>query len=93
MVVGVCTLDLHIPGCTSLKEKRLVLRSLMARLRQRHNLAVSEADHHDLWQRASLCLVTVSNDSRVVHSVLDAGCRLVGRDPRLELLDIDIELR
>ncbi len=93
MVVGVCEIDFYIPGCASLKEKRFVLRSLKDRLRQRLNLAVSEAEHHDLWQRATLCLVTVSNDSKVVHSVLSKACNLVERDGRLELLDVHVELR
>jgi hypothetical protein len=93
MVVGVCEIDFTIPGCASLKEKRFVLRSLKDRLRARWNLAVSEADHHDRWQRATLCLVTVSNDSKVVHSVLSAACNLVERDGRIELLDVRVELR
>jgi uncharacterized protein YlxP (DUF503 family) len=93
LVVGVCTLEFHIPGCSSLKEKRYVLRSLKDRLRQRLNLAVSECDHQDLWQRSSLCLVTVSNDSKVVHSVLSKACNLVERDGRVELLDVQVELR
>ena len=93
MVVGFCTLDLYIPGCASLKEKRFVLRSLTDRLRRRWNLAVSEADHHDLWQRSTLCVVTVSNDSRVVHSVLSKASDLVESDHRVELLDVAVELR
>ncbi len=93
MVVGVCTVDIHIPGCASLKEKRLVLRSLSVRLRNRLNLAVSEADYHDLWQRSALCLVTVSNDAKVVHSVLAHASRLVENDRRVQLLDVSVELR
>jgi len=93
MVVGVCELDLHIPGSSSLKEKRFVLRSLKDRLRNRMNVAVSEADHHDRWQLATLCVVTVSNDSSVVHSILSKACALVERDGRVDLLDVRVELR
>ena len=93
MVVGVCEIDLHIPACASLKEKRFVLRSLQTRLRNRMNVAVSEADHHDRWQLASLCVVAVSNDSAVVHSILSKACGLVEHDRRVELLDVRVELR
>jgi uncharacterized protein YlxP (DUF503 family) len=93
LVVGVCTLEFHVPGCSSLKEKRFVLRSLKDRLRQRLNLAVSECGHQDLWQRSRFCLVTVSNDSKVVHSVLSKACNLVEKDRRVELLDVHVELR
>jgi uncharacterized protein len=61
MVVGLLTIDLFIPGAQSLKEKRMVLRRLKDRVKK-FNVAVSEVEHHDLWQRASLAVVTVSTD-------------------------------
>ena len=93
MLVGVCELELHIPGCRSLKEKRLVLRSLMQRARNRFNVAVSESAWHDQWQRAGICVVTVSNDAAVVHGILARVQSLVEKDPRTHLLDVRVELR
>jgi uncharacterized protein YlxP (DUF503 family) len=93
MVVGVCELELHIPASTSLKSKRTVLRSLVDRLRRRFNVAVSEIDHHDLWQRSTLAIVTVSNDAAVVHSILSHAQRLVESEPRVQLVDLRVELR
>ena len=93
MIVGACELEIYIPGCASLKEKRFVLRSLKDRLRQRLNVAVSEAGYHDKWQRSTLCVVTVSNDSKVVHSVLSSAQKLLEAERRLELLDVRVELR
>ncbi len=61
MVVGLLSIELHIPGARSLKEKRMVLRSVKDRIRK-FNVAVAEVEHHDLWQRAGLAVVTVSND-------------------------------
>jgi hypothetical protein len=93
MVVGVCEIGLHIPASSSLKAKRQVLRSLKDRLRRRLNVAVSEIDHQDLWQRATLAVVTVSNDAAVVHAVLEQAWRLVASEPRLTLLDVHVELQ
>ena len=93
MIVGVCELEIYIPGCASLKEKRHVLRSLKDRLRQRLNVAVSEAEYHDKWQHATLCVVTVSNDSAVVHTVLSSAKKPLEREHRVELLDVRVELR
>jgi len=93
MVVGVCEVEFHLPGSSSLKAKRFVLRGLRDRLRRRLNVAVSEVDHHDLWQRATLAVVTVSNDAGVVHSVLEHARAIVEREPRLVLLDVRVELR
>lgn len=61
MTIGVYSFELHLPAARSLKAKRQVLRRLKDRLRARHNVAVSElAEHGDLWQRASLVVVSVA---------------------------------
>jgi uncharacterized protein YlxP (DUF503 family) len=70
------TWDLHLEGCQSLKEKRSVLHSLLARLRKL-NLAVAEVEHQDLWQRAGIAAVTVSSDQRVAQETLREADRLV----------------
>ncbi|HUR32434.1 MAG TPA: DUF503 domain-containing protein [Vicinamibacterales bacterium] len=61
MVVALLTLELFIPGAQSLKDKRMVLRRIKDRVRK-FNIAVSEVEHQDLWQRAALAVVTVSTD-------------------------------
>ena len=65
MVVGLLTIELHVAGARSLKDKRTVLRRVKDRLK-RFNVAVSEIEHQDLWQRAALAVVTVSTDQ--VHA-------------------------
>jgi len=61
VTIGVCTFEIHLPTARSLKDKRQVLRSLKERMRSRHNVAVSElAEHSDLWQRASIAIVSVA---------------------------------
>ena len=54
MVIGVVSWELEVYGAQSLKEKRSVVKSLLDRLRQRHNVSVAETDHQDLWQRAEI---------------------------------------
>jgi uncharacterized protein YlxP (DUF503 family) len=61
--VGVLQLEILIPGSSSLKEKRSVLRSLKDRVRQKYNVAVAEVDNHDHWQIATLGIVTVSGEA------------------------------
>ena len=65
MPIGVLTLEIQIPYAHSLKEKRAVLRKMKDRLRARFNVAVAELDHQDVWQRATLGVVSIS-DSRVL---------------------------
>ncbi len=78
MVVGLLTLELHVGGSHSLKEKRMVLRRLKDRLRK-FNVAVSEVDHHDLWQRAALALVTVGTDQAYADRELAAAAAEIDR--------------
>jgi uncharacterized protein len=59
MVVALLSIELFLPGAGSLKAKRMVLRRLKDRL-AKFNVAVSEVEHHDLWQRAGLGIVTIS---------------------------------
>lgn len=92
MVVGLLTLELHIPGARSLKDKRMVLRSVKDRLKK-FNVAVAEVDHQDLWQRATLGVVTVSDSTEAVDRALASVADEVERiepglitDTRLEFL-------
>ncbi|MGC1661587.1 MAG: DUF503 domain-containing protein, partial [Candidatus Acidiferrales bacterium] len=62
--IGLLTLEIHIPDARSLKDKRQVLRSLKDRLRARFNVAVSELEHQDLWQRSRVGVVTISGDPK-----------------------------
>ena len=71
MVVGLLTIELHVPGSQSLKDKRMVLRRVKDRLKK-FNVSVSEVDHQDLWQRASLAVVAVSTDQSHVDRELAA---------------------
>jgi uncharacterized protein YlxP (DUF503 family) len=61
MVVGLLTVELHVYGSHSLKDKRMVVRRVRDRIKK-FNVAVAEVDHQDLWQRAALAVVTVSTD-------------------------------
>jgi uncharacterized protein YlxP (DUF503 family) len=63
VVVGLLSIELHIPGARSLKDKRMVLRSVKDRLKK-FNVAVAEVEYQDLWQRSAVSVVTVSNDAK-----------------------------
>ena len=72
----VCLLEIHLhfPDNGSLKGKRKELLSLKAQLRRRFGASVSETDHHDLWQRATLAAALVGRDA--------AGVSEAGREMR-----------
>ena len=71
MVIVAATIDLDLPGIASLKEKRSVLKSLIARLHKVFNIAVAEVDLHDVWQSAALGVAIVSTQSGHAEAMLE----------------------
>ncbi len=91
MVVAALVVDIFIPGSSSLKGKRMVIKGLKDKLRHRFNLSVSEVDHNDLWQRAELAIVGVSNEANGLFSVLQRALQLIEGDRRVQVLNYTIE--
>jgi uncharacterized protein YlxP (DUF503 family) len=75
IVIALLTLDIHIPYAHSLKDKRMVLRSLKDRLRAKFNVSVSEVDHQEVWQRSQVSVVTVGADEAFLHKVLEQAAQ------------------
>ncbi len=89
MLVGVCEYQLFLPNAHSLKEKRALLKSLQARLRNKFPAAVCEAEQQELWQRSTLGVAVVGNQQRHVESMLASITEVVEDfSPELELLEI-----
>ena len=69
--VGLCTIELHLPGVTSLKEKRSILKSMLTRLHNTFNVAAAEVGHNDIWQSAVIAIVTVSNSTSYTDQIIN----------------------
>lgn len=81
-------LDVHLPGCRSLKEKRSALRPILERLQRRFGVSVAEVDHQNLWQRAGLGVAVVSGSGGVLTELLDDVERFVWAQPEIEVIDV-----
>ena len=93
MPIGLLTLQVHIPGCKSLKEKRSRLKPLLSRLHREFNISVAEVDRQDAWQEAVIACSLVSNDSSFAQRSLQTVARWMESNwPDLELRDERIEL-
>lgn len=77
MVIGLLEIELHLPGAQSLKDKRQPLRSILARVRQNHNVSIAEVAHHDEWQRAGLVVVGVNSERVPMERTLDEIVRVI----------------
>jgi len=93
MVLKVITIDLLIPGCSSLKEKRFVLTSIKTKLRRRYNVSVAEIDYHDKWQRSKLAVATVGSDRRIADSCIDKVLNFIEGNGHIQVVDCEEEFR
>ncbi|MFD2628426.1 DUF503 domain-containing protein [Oceanobacillus kapialis] len=75
----------------SLKQKRSVLKRLMAKLRNSFNVAVTELDYHDLWQRTKIGIVTISNDYVHSEKVMQEVMKVIDAYSELERTETTIE--
>jgi len=91
-LVALGRFDLRIPGVASLKEKRHVVKTLTASLRQRFNVSVAEVDHQDLWQRATIGVSAVAAEGYHLKRVMHEVERHVERWREVEIIDVDVSL-
>ncbi|MCJ7504245.1 MAG: DUF503 domain-containing protein [Acidobacteriia bacterium] len=84
MPIGVLTLEIELPYAHSLKEKRAVMQKMRDRLRARFNVALAELDHQDVWQHATLGVVSISNSQALLEltlrQVLEESEKILGQD-------------
>lgn len=90
--IAVVHLDLHLPVCHSLKEKRGRLARIMNHLRKKHPVVVSEVGEHNVWGRAALAAVTLSTDRDLANRILEAVADTIDRDGEVDLVRHEIEL-
>ena len=93
MWMGALEVDLLLGDVHSLKEKRSIVRPLIAEIRKRFELSVAEVDHLELHRRTSIGVAAVSPDRAHLVEVLDAVEQLVAYRPEVELLSVRRSLR
>jgi uncharacterized protein len=69
-MVATLTIHLHLPACSSLKEKRGRIKPLISRLHREFNVSVAEIDLHDKWQETVIACAMVGNDHGHLESAL-----------------------
>jgi uncharacterized protein YlxP (DUF503 family) len=87
MVLGIRAWELHLEGCSSLKDKRSRIRPLTAALRRPFNVSVAETGHQDAWQRAEIACVAVGSARQVVEETLRSADRVVEEADGVRIVD------
>jgi hypothetical protein len=92
MVIGCLQAKLSIPAAQSLKDKRMVLRSLKDRMMNKMNISVAEVDFQDVWKSAQLAVVTVATEKETVERRLSDVGDFIRSNPEVVLVDIMTEV-
>lgn len=93
MWIGWLEFDLLFGDVRSLKQKRSLVRPVVAELRRKFNVSVAETGSHDLHRRAGIGVAVASADRAHAVEVLDAAERLIAAHPEFQLLSARRDLR
>ena len=93
MIIGACELTLHLPECHTLKEKRQIVKSVLARVRNQFEVAIAEVEENDRWQIAVLGITCGSNSSQHASNVLEHVRQYIEESrPDIVLSNIESEI-
>jgi hypothetical protein len=92
MTIGILKLVLFIQGSNSLKAKRMVLHSLKAKLRNNFNVAVTQIDDEDKWQKTTLAVVGAEKTRNNMNSILSGIINFIEKFNNIDLINYEMEL-
>jgi uncharacterized protein YlxP (DUF503 family) len=93
MIVGICTIELHLPGLGSLKQKRSVIKPLLTRLHNTFNISAAEIDYQDVWQSAVIGIAVVTNSTAHAQQMLNRVIRWIETNfPNVQIVRQEIEI-
>jgi len=92
MIIGCLQAKISIPAANSLKDKRMVIRSLKDRMLNKMNVSIAEVDHQDAWKSCVLAIVTVAAEKHIVETRISEVSDFIRSNPEIVLLDILVEM-
>jgi uncharacterized protein YlxP (DUF503 family) len=94
MYVAVCLVRCHLPLSQSLKDKRQVVKSILARVRGQFEVAAAEVADQEIWQLASLGISCVSGDAGHARALLENVVRYIEESrPDIEITDVQVDVQ
>ncbi len=93
MVVSSLTVKLYAPTCHSLKDKRMIVKSLVQRVRNKFNVSIAEVDEQDYYQTIVIGAACVSDSRTQANAVLDEVMRFIEENTEAEIVDYLYEER
>ncbi|MFO8112198.1 MAG: DUF503 domain-containing protein [Desulfosalsimonadaceae bacterium] len=92
MVIGTGTVTLNTDHCRSLKEKRKITKSILARVKNTYNVSIAEVDLNDVHTRARIGFAFAGNDRRKINSKIDKMFEFIENLSLAEIIDTQVEI-
>ena len=92
MVVGIAKIRIYAPWVHSLKEKRMVVKSLCAKVKNKYNVSIAEIEDQDIHQSIVLGFTCVTNDNSHADQIIDTVIRFIEGSTEGEIIHIEREL-
>lgn len=92
MMVGTAVIKLYAPWVHSLKEKRMEVKRLIDRAKNKFNISIAEVEEMDLHQSIVLGVACVANNNKQVNSILNEVINFIETNTEAELVDISVEI-
>lgn len=93
MIIGTAQIKLYAPWVSSLKDKRMIVKSMMAKTRHKFNIAIAEVEEQDTHQMIVLGIACVTGSTSHADSILDHVITFIEDHTEAEIISIDRENR
>lgn len=91
MIVGTLKIKIYIPWVHSLKEKRMVVKSLCAKVKNKFNVSIAEVENQDIHKSIVIGLACVTNDNSYADQILDNVIKFIEANTEGEIIHIERE--
>lgn len=92
MLIGTVKIRLHAPYVHSLKEKRMIVKSIIGKVKSRFNVSVAEVEEQDIHQIIVIGIAYVSNQTGMCDRIIDNMLDLIEGYSDVEILDVEREI-
>lgn len=93
MIVGTAEIKLYAPAVHSLKEKRMVVKSIIGKTKNKFNVSIAEVGEQDTHQTIILGIACVACSVRLADSIIDTVIAFVENNTEAEIINIEREIR
>lgn len=92
MLIGSCSITLSAPWVNSLKEKRMIVKSLIEKSQHKFNISIAEIEHQDNHKLIVLGFACVTNETRHANSMIDHVIHFIENHTEAEVIEVDREI-